>query len=74
MISKVSHIVVIRLKNKYQSSKKKKKLFPHSSYRIWDLYAYSGQNMKCSTQHRTLEVWTSDMVAKFHSELRVVTL
>lgn len=73
MISKVSHIVVIRLKNKYQSSKKKK-LFPHSSYRIWDLYAYSGQNMKCSIQHRTLEVWTSDMVAKFHSELRVVTL
>jgi len=30
--------------------------------------------MKCSTQHRTLEVWTSDMVAKFHSELGVVTL
>lgn len=30
--------------------------------------------MKCSTQQRTPEVWTSDMVAKFHRELRVVTL
>lgn len=30
--------------------------------------------MKRSTQRRTLEVWMSDTVAKFHSELRVVTL
>lgn len=58
-----SYIAVTRFK--INTDLKKKKLIPppHST---WDLYMYFGQNMKCSMQHRALEVWMSDKVAKFH--------